>query len=238
MDRLRVFAPATRLDRYLPQFLASCGRHGIHPVLLGAGHPGAEPGMGFRLLRRYLEQVPGHRLVLFLEPRHAVFQRGPGAIAAAYRDLGHPLVVAGRRTRRRTDPAAAATPAGPGPYRWPDADAWVGEADALLALLAAGAGDGPPADAPEGWRTALERYVLDHPGCCRVDRDGVIFHPCDDDAGLDCADGAVRSRATGATPCVLLGDHRTDLAAVLRALGLPTRPFAGQTAPPAPALVE
>ena len=230
MHQLRVFAPARRLEGYLPQFLDTCGHLGVHPVLLGAGLAKAEPGP--QLLRRYLEDAPGHRLLLYLDPRRCVLQRGPGDILDAYRDLDHPLVVGGRRAPRPGVRGLAGPPPGSGPYRWPDADFWVGEADALLELFDAVA-DTPPDDAPNTWQVALERHLLDHPDACRVDGNASVFMACADGGvcDLDCANGLVRNRVTGDVPCVLHGERRADLAAPLRALGLPAHPHGRRPAP-------
>ena len=87
-----VIAYGTNPQAYFSLFMASCGRHGIDPVVLGWGRPWVGFGQKTTDTRDYIRELPDDEVVISVDPFDVVFLADLAEIEVKFRRAGAPFI--------------------------------------------------------------------------------------------------------------------------------------------------
>lgn len=224
MDDVTVITLATEPKCYLPQFLDSCQRFGVCPVLLGVGQRWTDHMMKLHLLARWLQlhDLPADWPILWVDGYDCVFQLPPAAALAAYRAHGKPLLLSSEQGPGWPVPARLFPPS-PTPYRGICAGVWMGTVAAVRALIAETEALDHVGLPPGQDQGLVQAYALAHRDQVAIDVNCLLAQTLslDHDNFLVQHLGSLlwRNARTGTIPCVLHGAAGFDMTEVLGKLG-------------------
>ena len=210
---LTLLVVATHTGIHLSQFLESCRRVKLHPVLLGWGEPWYGFSMKLHLVERYLREHHDPH-VMVLDAFDSVVLGGATELLDRYFSFDHPMVMSTQMGCWPDEEKLPLYPPAPTPFATVNAGAWVGDRDYILQLFRQ-----HPLQ-PGTWDD--QRYWTDiflgEAGLICLDYHQHLFASCGD--GFLQWQGGVLNAVTDSRPLVCHGNGGLSLEKLYHWLGL------------------
>lgn len=204
MDNILHLTYASEDNYHLHRLLTSASYWGIQVQVLGMN----EPWKGFlqkpEAVCRLLEDVPGDRVILFLDAYDTIYLQPSPVIERKFREFERPVVFSADLCFHApgNESIAGTYPPSPSLYRYLNSGCFIGYA-APLAHILTRILESPETDDDQ---SLLSRYFVEHPDEIALDYPTELFvntgnRPYDEDFLI--GPGGLKNTLTGTWPCIL-----------------------------------
>ena len=218
---ISVITFSNRSERYFPQFLKSCERFGVKPVVLNPGpsyHPFTRGGRKWNMLHQHLLQAPADSFALVVDSHDLIFVEPLEAIFEKWRTFNSSLVVSAESDCWPDKNLIHRHTKTPDPYRFVNSGGVMGTRDAIMGALVTMRA---PDRAEKGNdQDMLMRYVVENPQQVRLDTRGEIWtnlHFAEE--AIEFRDERIYNRLSGVFPGIIHANGKVSLDHVLGWLG-------------------
>lgn len=204
MSEVLYLTYASEDNYHLHRMLTSADHQGIRVQTLGLDQPWRDLLQKLEAVRRVLADLPGDRIVLFLDAYDTIYLQPSPVIEATFRAFDRPVVFSAERCFFAPGHEAVLEryPASPTPYRYLNSGCYIGYAAPLRTILERVL-DRPTTDHDQ---SLLSRHFVDHPDEIALDYRTELFVATSGrpyDADLVVGEEGLVNTITGTRPCVL-----------------------------------